>query len=370
MLISVSGHRSQFELTVIRDEDGFSALKPEWEGLFERSSVRTPFLRYSWAKLCWERQRSGPGRLFIVVIRDGGRTVLIAPFVAVRRRRIFFDLAFLDSMTPHYNEVLIEQSENAQAYIAHLCYFIKRLYRLRKLQLSSQRDDSPLWAHFEAIPMAGGDDVPSPYIDLTQFPNWETYYAGLSKNLRNDHGRKLRQLARVGAVDFRLSTSETVQEDVAWLFAAKRDWHTRKQMPSTWLPAPGTEELFAAAAAEGIPSGRTWLTILSVDGKTVAAYLNFREGATLYLSKLTYDEKWQHYSAGRALMLMTLEHAFKNGIEKYDLMISNDAWKDRFATGFVSTRSVKILMQKRLWRFFGSQTHRPMPRGEEQAQSN
>ena len=248
-------------------------------------------------------------------------------------------------------EVLVEQSNNAQTYVAHLCDFIKRRYRLRKLQLDWQRDDSPLWAHLETIPMSGGDEVRSPYIDLTRFPNWEAYYAGLSTNLRSDHGRKLRQLARIGTVDFRLSTSVTVQDDVAWLFAAKRDWHTRKQKPSTWLSASGTEELFASAAAEGNPSGQTWLTVLSVNSETVAAYLNFREGATLYLSKLTYNEKWQRYSVGRALMLMTLEHAFKNGIEKYDLMISNDPWKDRFATGVVSTRTVRVLMQKRLWRF-------------------
>ncbi|HET6387964.1 GNAT family N-acetyltransferase [Hyphomicrobium sp.] len=317
--------------------------------MFERSTVPTPFLRYAWARLCWERHRNSPVRLFIVVVREQGRTVLIAPFVARRRRLIFYDLAFLDSLTPHYNEVLVEQSENAQAYVGHLCDFLKRLYRLRKLQLQWQRDDSPLWQHFKSIPISTGEDVPSPYIDLTNFPNWETYYSGLSKNLRDDHGRKLRQLARIGTVDFRLSTAATVEADVAWLFATKREWHTRKQKPSAWLSAPGTEELFAAVAADGIRSGRTWLTVLSVNGETVAAYLNFREGATLYLSKLTYDEKWQRYSVGRALMLMTIEHAFKNGIEKYDLMISDDPWKERFATGVVATRNARVLMQKRFW---------------------
>jgi CelD/BcsL family acetyltransferase involved in cellulose biosynthesis len=338
------------DLEIIRDARGLAALKSEWDGLFERSIRQTPFLRHSWATLCWTRHSCAPGKLFIIVIRDAGRTVLIAPFVARVRRLIFFDLSFLDSMTPHYNEVLVEQSDHAETYISRLCDFIKAQRRLRKLQLQWQRADSPLWPHLEAIPTSGIEELPSPYIDLTQFSDWQTYYAGLSKNLRTDHGRKLRQLGRTGTIDFRLSNETTVAQDVAWLFAAKRDWHTRKQKAATWLQQPETEALFAAAAAEGIASGRTWLTVLSLDGNTVAAYLNFRERQTLFLSKLTYDEQWQHYSVGRALMLMTLEHAFKNGIETFDLMISSDAWKNKFATGTMSTRSVRLAMQKRFWR--------------------
>jgi CelD/BcsL family acetyltransferase involved in cellulose biosynthesis len=221
------------------------------------------------------------------------------------------------------------------------------MYRVRKLRLLWMREDGLLWPHLASARDRISYDTSAPYIDLARFPDWDTYFAGLSKNLRTDHGRKMRQLARRGAVDFRLATDATVAGDVAWLFEAKRAWIDRTRKQVDWLQAPETEAFFAEAAAEGLDSGRTWLTVLSVDGETIAAYLNFREGPILYLSKLTFDFAWQHYSPGRALMLMTLEHAFKNGIEKYDLMIGKHRWKGLYATGEVRITSPKFALRGR-----------------------
>jgi hypothetical protein len=60
----------------------FNALRFDWDDFFGRAAVRTPFLRYSWLRLCWDRQRDIHGTgLFIVVVRNHDRPVLIAPLV-------------------------------------------------------------------------------------------------------------------------------------------------------------------------------------------------------------------------------------------------------------------------------------------------
>ena len=47
--------------SLVSDENSLEALRPEWDDLFQRIESPTPFLRHSWVKLCWERQRHVPG---------------------------------------------------------------------------------------------------------------------------------------------------------------------------------------------------------------------------------------------------------------------------------------------------------------------
>src|SRR5262249_45742593 len=76
--------------SILGDDVWFAMLEAEWEDLFRRAAIRSPFLRYSWVRLCWNRQRTDRSvRLFIVVVRDGERVVLIAPFLASRSLLFF-----------------------------------------------------------------------------------------------------------------------------------------------------------------------------------------------------------------------------------------------------------------------------------------
>jgi CelD/BcsL family acetyltransferase involved in cellulose biosynthesis len=317
--------------SILRDEASFIALQAEWEDLFKRATVRTPFLRYSWMRLCWDRQRlDGSAAPYIIVVRDNGRAVLIAAFVARRSHLFFLNLSFLDSRTSQYNDVLVEDSVRTVKYVAYLWATLRKLRRIRKLRLNQLRDDSFLNPYLTSVQHSVTEAGPAPFIDLTQFGDWQTFFGSLSKQLRSDHRRQMRHLQRLGSVDFRFADEQTLSIDIAWLFATKREWLRRTGLLS-WLSAPGTEELFAAASAEGLGSGRTWLTLLSLSGKTIAASLSFRENLTLYVSKIAYDPAWQLYSPGRTLMLLSLEHAFKEGLTKCDLMIGDGAWKRSIA---------------------------------------
>jgi len=129
---------------------------------------------------------------------------------------------------------------------------------------------------------------------------------------------------------------------MAWIFDQKRQWLDRMGKSGKWLRAEATEDLFTAAVEQGIESGQTWLTVLSVDGTTIAASLAFRQGATLYGSKDAYDPAWHEFSPGRMLKLLTFERAFQNGIRVIDLMTGRYPWKDELATGKASVTNRKI----------------------------
>jgi CelD/BcsL family acetyltransferase involved in cellulose biosynthesis len=322
---------SGLSFRILRDEASLVAIQAEWEDLFRRAAVRTPFLRYTWAQLSWHRQRLDQTVTpFIVLVRDGGRLVVIAPLVARRSRYFFLNLSFLHSLTAQYSDVLVEDSARTPEYISYLWATICKLRYVRRLRFDQIRDDSLLTPHLVGSRIRVKETDPAPFIDLVQFGDWDTFFRSLSKKLRTDHRRQIRHLEGLGALKLRLATDETLFADITWLFAAKRQWLKRTQLVSDWLSAPGTEQLFAAAAAEGLDSGRTWLTVLTLNGTTIAANLSFREDRTLFVSKIAYDFEWQLYSPGRTLTLLTLERAFKEGLMKCDLMLG-EGWKRTIA---------------------------------------
>jgi len=329
--------------SIVRDAKAFDALEPEWSDLFRRAAVRTSFLRYSWLQLCWARQRDIPDtRLFTVVVRESERPVLIAPFVLRPSRILFHRLAFLDSLTPQYNDVLVEDSVHAPRYVDYLWTTLRSMRRIRRFVSLWVRADSLLVPHLAAARQTSKASHKAAFVDLAKFGDWDVYLHALSQRLRQDHGRQVRNLERLGAVELRLANATTCRADMAWLFSQKRQWLDLKNKTARWLAAPGTEELFTAAALEGMGSGRTWLMTISVGGTTIAADLGFREDSTLYVSKLAYDPAWHTHSPARTLLLLTIKRAFQEGLQKCDLMIGGGPWKDRIATGAIQTFNHRI----------------------------
>jgi S-sulfo-L-cysteine synthase (3-phospho-L-serine-dependent) len=330
--------------SIVFESESFDALASEWENLFRRAAKQTPFFRYSWLQQCWERQRLDLRKqLFVVVIRKDDRPVLMAPFI-IRPRGGSWQLEFLDSLTPQYNDVLVEDSLEAGGAIRYLWESLTSLQSIRRFSLNWLQDDSALSHYLEKTKQDFKiQRFTATFIDLTRFAGWDTYLRYLPQKLRQDHGRQLRNLERRGSVEFRMADAATYPTEIAWLFARKREWVDSKRK-SAWLNAPGTEELFTAAAKEGIVSDRTWLTTLTASGETIAAMLSFREGSTLYLSKVTYNPAWHVFSPARTLMLLTIKRAFEEGIAKCDLMTGRGDWKDTLSTGTKVVRNLTLML--------------------------
>jgi len=262
----------------------------------------------------------------------------MAPFL-LRPRGWSWRLLFLDSITGQYNDVLVEDSVEAPDYVGHLWGILAGTSDIECFAPRRVREDSPLFQYLrKARGASRATFYRAPYIDLTKFGGWEDYWDSLPAETRQSHRRQLRDLERRGAVEFRLSNVKTCEHDMTWFFAQKRRWHEEKGRSSSWLRAPGTEELLTAAAREGIDPGRTWLTVLSVSGETIAASLNFREGSNLYMWKSTYDPAWRTYSPERTLKLLTIERAFEEGIGRCEMMPGRESLKDALATG--ATRAI------------------------------
>jgi CelD/BcsL family acetyltransferase involved in cellulose biosynthesis len=256
-------------------------------------------------------------------------------------------LSFLDSLTPQYNDVLIEKSKDASTYVEYLWQALIGMVQVRRIHSKRLPSSSLLVGHLAMAPQeVEPTSHKASFIDLSQFGDYEAYVQSLSRKVRQDHRRRLRLLQKRGVVEFRLADAESFSGDMAWLFAQKRQWLDQKGKSSEWLEAPLTEQFFTAVAREGIDSGRTWLSVLSVDGTRIAVTLSFREGSTLYMSKIAYDPTWGTYSPGRTLNLLTIQRAFEDGINTIDLMLGQYTWKRWLTTGGRRVRTHRIRFRR------------------------
>ena len=55
-------------------------------------------------------------------------------------------------------------------------------------------------------------------------------------------------------------------------------------------------------------------------------------GRTYYSLKIGYDPAFVHYSPGKLLAYAMVERAVESGLASYELLGTNEAWKDRWTT--------------------------------------
>jgi CelD/BcsL family acetyltransferase involved in cellulose biosynthesis len=161
----------------------------------------------------------------------------------------------------------------------------------------------------------------------------------------------MRRLERDHEVSLRQSvTAEEVSSDLGTLFDLHdARWEAREGISSIAGPAiRNFHREFAAAAHE-----RGWLRLylLEVDGAAVAAWYGWRVGDRFSYYQAGFHPAWSRYSVGFLLLAETVREAIAEGATEYDLLLGDEAFKARFATGTRLGRCVLLappMSRKRL----------------------
>jgi CelD/BcsL family acetyltransferase involved in cellulose biosynthesis len=171
-----------------------------------------------------------------------------------------------------------------------------------------------------------------PYVAL-EGVDWEGYLATRSGQFRSQVKRKMRSLERDHDVRLRRSqTAAEVSSDLDTLFELHdARWEDRRGASS--MAGSTVRDLhrgFAAAAHE-----RGWLRLylLEVDGVAAAAWYGWHVGDRFSYYQAGFEPAWSRYSVGFLLLAETVREAIAEGAAEYDLLVGDEAFKARFATG-------------------------------------
>lgn len=336
-----------YTATVLHRYADLLALEAEWRELYAAAGRPFTWQRHRWLRLSWELVwRSPLTRLRIILIRDrSGRLVMAAVFV-IYFYRLVPTVEFLGSRTPQCDDVLWRPSPDT-AIQAEL--LLDTLIRHRggapMLRVLRIRDDSPL----RAAAIARGlrrqvkEELASPYLRLAGYPDYATYFAGLSHNIRVDHRRRLRRLAEMPGFTYTHDTGEAGREALRWSFDTKREWLVQGQHRAPWLES-GLIDRFVAAFLDGeddVPE--TWIATLRVGDRIVANAATFIERDVAIYFKIAHEPDYGKHSPGRTLTLNEIEYAFGRGLAEFDLGQGTVEWKRRLTT------RERLVTSERIW---------------------
>ncbi|MEU5096351.1 GNAT family N-acetyltransferase [Streptomyces sp. NPDC020996] len=100
---------------LVTDEAAFARLAPDWDRLYRRCASATPFQSHAWLHSWWSCY-GRPGRLRLLVVRDGEDLVAAAPLMRVRRP--VPALVPLGGAISDYGDVLLDDGHGEAAVAA------------------------------------------------------------------------------------------------------------------------------------------------------------------------------------------------------------------------------------------------------------
>ncbi|MEO8667832.1 MAG: GNAT family N-acetyltransferase [Bauldia sp.] len=322
---------SDRELTVLADE---------WRALERRALAATPFASHQWIALCWAMLRArGNCRLSVVTARAEGRLVFVLPLVARRDFPGWRTLGWIDSGTPCYADLVMEDSAAGRSGAEAAAAFLKRDFSIRRMRLNWVPEDAAARHFLRASGAQQKTRFPVRRLYTGDYGDWDEFLRRMTARSRQNFRNRLRALEKLGTLSFdKVGDPAEAVSETALLLSRKRAALASGLKRAHWLLAADVEQLFRAAAAAGVGT----VDRLAVDGKSLASTFVFRSQEGIYLSKTAFDAAFSKYAPGRVCRLLLVKYAFENGVAFIDLMTGQFAWKVSMSSRQTSCANYRV----------------------------
>jgi len=332
------------EVELVSEEHRFDTLREEWNDLWKESASRSAFSSYNWTRCCWQELRH-ENDLRIVVVRDHGAAILIAPFMKSRRNLRGLPvicLTFIEHPENQTADFLARSSDREGRGMRECFRYLQNSVRgWHLLSLDKIAATSPTVQLLRGMSMGSGSkwDLRSShkayYIPLSG--SWETYLASRSSRFRKTLRNIINRVDRLGNVSVKSYATTTLNAKVLeQIFAiSEASWKLGDGIAMTSQRLQFFTELIANSTGE--PKVEVW--VLEFDGAPVASEIQVFDGRTVYALKSDYDERYAEYSPGVYLQHAILKRLFECREEVYNFGVGLNPYKSRWTD--LSTTLVK-----------------------------
>jgi CelD/BcsL family acetyltransferase involved in cellulose biosynthesis len=298
----------------------------EWQAVFDRSGVRSPFLSPAfllpWAGAYaggravriarWEREGEACGFLFLCARGDGGpgwelmgghdvSDILDALVVSGQ------EAAFWDETLGEADGLLSEGSLLLQCLVAGTPTLDLLALRCPAFGLSLSVEEIER----------------SPYLTLPS--TFEAYVEGLDKKARHELRRKMRRAAET-LPDHVLRICRE-PGDVAAAIPSFLELHRRSHPDKAVFMSEGMARFFREIALRWAEAGALRLAFLSCCGSDVAAAFQVVAGDRMLLYNSGYDPSRRDANPGLVLNARCIEAAIDEGFREYDFLRGTERYK-------------------------------------------
>lgn len=329
----------------IDDGRGFTALRTEWNDLLRRSTADGPFLTWEWLNAWWNHFGAGSA-LRILTVRANDELIAIAPMHQPASAMPWWPhLEFLGTgeAGSDYLDVIAASGREADA-IAALAQFARShrtALRFSHLPALSVAEMLARQLSHEGWAATSAADGVCPFIRLAGH-TWDSYLATIGSAHRANVRRRLRGLDKHFDVRFEQVTSEP---DRLEALDALARFHQRRYNAAGGSTAFSTPKLLAfhdEVTRRGIDRGWMRLYVLRLDGVAAAVMYGFACDRRFYFYQHGFDEQYQQHSAGLALMALTIRAAIDEGLEEFDFLWGEEAYKSLWSHDARQLRRIQL----------------------------
>lgn len=340
------------KLDVFESLDGLLDLREEWDRLLRRCSYRTPFYSLDWLGIWWRAFGSGFG-LRVLVMRDGGRLVGIAPLMYSVEKRGPLRIRKLGSVrnyyTPKTDFLLAEQEEACLRRVLKYCTAESDQWDM--VEFTYLPEDSGNAGRLEGLLKSQGTPSlvrtshESPYVRFEG--GFEAYMKTRSTRFRRNLSNAGNRLRKAGESEFIVlrDDPEALGAHLEDLFSLSlRSW--KGETGTATGAQAGLRRFYGDVAKCWQVKGGLELRLLKLNGAYIASMISLVEQGRVYTLKTDYDTQYGRLSPGNLIFRSLLEDHLNGGTREIDFLAVKQAYLDRWCTGYRRHFNICIFKEK------------------------
>jgi CelD/BcsL family acetyltransferase involved in cellulose biosynthesis len=333
---------SDLTVEVVDQLAAFETLRDEWDRSVETSVDPNIFLTWDWLRTWWRYfgETNPDATLHVVVVRDADGLVAAAPLFRVAGRAGPLRVAMLRQISFDAGDyggiVLVRRPDEAvDALLAHIGEQLRG--GVGGMVFSRLTDDSVFLDRLRARLAAGASgagleasetklDGACPYADVSGDYD-------LRRHLKKHKIRqRQRRISEKHAVEFTWHSGLTLDEGLRRFVEVHRErWAGREDDLQGQLADPRREAFLMDAIRALDRQDRLRLLVLTADGQTVGAELDFELCGRVYMFKGAFDPRFAEFSPGQLLTYRAFEDGIERGVVEFDFLRGDHPYKRRWA---------------------------------------
>ncbi len=320
---------------LIEEVDAFLALEHDWVDLLGRTSQNVFFWSWGWVSN-WVAQFSSQFDLNIIAAYEEERLVGIAPLCRHSRRfgRLlpYSELSFIGSgiAAADHLDFIAEAGREREICQSMRQFILTELGNFDFLTLEGLAQNAVIG---NLVKESDAESVerqlePCPYILLPD--SWESFLAGVSRNLRQNWRRKTRRLIEKneGESPYQIAKSDAEADaGMENLFRLHQMARNKQGDAGSFSDAPMRRFHRQVARQAFAQGGLRLYSLLIHPHNTAAVIYAIRNGKKLLYYATGYDPAWGTFSPGRQLFGFMIQQAIEEGLAEIDLLRGEEAYK-------------------------------------------
>ena len=347
------------DVEVIHDRDRLGPLQEEWDRLNLKAADASLFSSFDWI-MAWTKSFADKADLRVVLVRDGGRLVAVAPCYLTRRCgiRLLQMLGKKNLWGTEQVSFIMEPGLEKEAAPVIFDTLLDSVGSWDALSLWGVRYESQMQDLLFSCGLRLFRETKVVTSMLGQAPliridgDWEGFLRNSSRNFRKIYRRKDLAFREAGIRIINESELETHADVVERLVRIESgSWQAKRGRPIIGH----NQQFFRIIIPEMLESSRGDVVWAQQGEQFLAFMLLFYQGERAWFYVTGYDPTAESLSPGAAVIYAALQQLCERGVKVVDMDIGrDDSWKLRWANDHeISLRHV-FVRRSRVGRLVGS----------------